>query len=155
MKRLLIISDSHGNKDGIIRAFEAVGDIDAVVHLGDLDRDIACLRGRTRVYSVRGNCDIGSVNKEERLVSFGGRRILMLHGHKQRVKQGLLNLGFYAQEKNADAVLFGHTHIPKEVFGGEALLYNPGALSGMRPSYGILEIDDSGKISVKTHLLLP
>ncbi len=155
MKRLLIISDSHGNKEGILRAVEAAGEIDAVVHLGDFDRDTVCLRGRTRVYSVRGNCDIGSVNKEERLVSFAGRRILMVHGHKQRVKQGLLTLGFYAQEKNADAVLYGHTHIPKEALNGGVLLYNPGALSGMRPSYGILEIDDNGRISAKTHLLLP
>ena len=155
MKRLLIISDSHGNKKGIIRALEAAGDIDAVVHLGDLDRDTACLRGRVRVYSVRGNCDMGSVKKEERLVTFGGRRILMVHGHKQRVKQGLLRLGLYAQEKNADAVLYGHTHIPKEVFSGEVLLYNPGALSGMRPSYGILEVDDNGAIRVKTYFLAP
>ena len=155
MKRLLIISDSHGNTAGILRAYKAAGNVDAAVHLGDFERDSAVLRGRARVYSVKGNCDLGSVQKEERIVSFGGVRILMVHGHRQRVKHGLLSLGFYAQEKKADAVLFGHTHLPAEIFADGVLLFNPGALSGMRQTYGILEIDDNGRITTQTHVLAP
>lgn len=153
MRRFLVISDSHGNETGILKALESAGQVDAVIHLGDFERDVRCLSGKAKVYSVRGNCDMGSVQREERLVSFGGRRILMVHGHRQRVKQGLLGLGFYAQEKQADAVLFGHTHIATQQYSAGVLLYNPGSLSGMIQTYGILKIDENGLISAETHIL--
>lgn len=151
MKKLLLMSDTHGNQAGILKVMELAGKVDAVIHLGDCHRDTKCIK-KCKVYSVKGNCDISSNEKSERLITLEGKKILMLHGHKQRVKLGLLSLGFYAQEKGADIVLFGHTHIPTEQYSGSVLLYNPGCLSGMRQTYGIMTIDN-GKVNIKTYQL--
>lgn len=151
MMKLLLMSDTHGNQAGIRKAIKLAGKVDAVIHLGDYDRDTKCIK-KHKVYSVKGNCDIGSTERGERLITLEGKKILMLHGHKQRVKFGLMNLGFYAQEKGADIALFGHTHIPTEQYSGNILLYNPGCLSGIRQTYGIMTID-KGRVNIKTYQL--
>lgn len=152
MKKILVMSDSHGNEAGIKRALKLAGDVDVVAHLGDLERDTKCIKNRT-VYSVRGNCDISSNQASKRLITIEGKKILIVHGHKQRVKLGLLNLAFYAREKEADIVLFGHTHIPTEQYDGTVLMYNPGSLSGSRQTYGILTIESNGVVKAKTYVL--
>lgn len=153
MKKILVLSDTHGNEAGIKKAIELAGKVDAVIHLGDYDRDTKCIKNQ-KVFSVKGNCDLGSTQKSKRIVTIGGKRILMVHGHKQRVKLGLLTLGLYAQEKGADIALFGHTHIPTQQYAGNVLLYNPGCLSSMRQTYGIMTIRDDGRVKIKTYHLV-
>lgn len=87
------------------------------------------------------------------VVNLGGRRILLLHGHKQGVKNGLQRLYYHALESKADAVLFGHTHIPEMRREGELFMMNPGSPSFPRGghtqgTYGILHIggDITGEI---------
>lgn len=151
MKRILVMSDTHGNKANIEKALCKFGEVDCIIHLGDYVRDAQYIRGLTdkRVYSVKGNCDFSGA-KQELLLRTGGKRILALHGHRQDVKNSLLNLGFYAAEKGADLVLFGHTHIPVEEFYGDVILYNPGSLGeprGRKPSLGVVTIED-GRIRI-------
>ena len=49
---------------------------------------------------------------------------------------------------NADIVLFGHTHERLEKYiptdDGGFYLFNPGSIGGFKPSYGIINIADSG-----------
>ena len=154
MKKLLVISDTHGHKAHIAAALSRFNDADMIVHLGDYSRDARHIRTLTAtpVYSVKGNCDVGADEEGELMLTVEGVRILALHGHKQTVKSSLLRLGLYAQEKQADIALFGHTHVPIERRFHTVRLYNPGSLGeprGMRPSVGIVIIDD-GKIQIKT-----
>lgn len=153
MKKILVMSDTHGNKANISKALEKFGDVDCIIHLGDYVRDAEHIKKLTniKVYSVKGNCDISSSAEKEISIQVEGKKIFAVHGHRQGVKMSLLRLGLYAQEKGADIALFGHTHIPTEQFHEGIMLYNPGSLGeprGRRPSVGIITIDkDSFKIS--------
>ncbi len=153
MKRILVMSDTHGNKVNIDKALSKYGDADCIIHLGDYVRDAEYIRTLTgkKVYSVKGNCDFSGA-KQELLLRIGGKSILALHGHRQGVKDSLLALGLYAAEKGADIVLFGHTHVPLEDFYENVIMYNPGSLGeprGRKPSLGIVTIEDGG-ISIKS-----
>ena len=157
MKRFLVMSDTHGNRNNITRALLKFADVDAIIHLGDYVRDAEYVGQLTdkKVYSVRGNCDISSTAKSEIVIRAGDKRILAVHGHKQGVKMSLLRLGLYAQEKEVDAALFGHTHIPCERLQSGVLLYNPGSLGeprGRKPTVGIITVD-GGKLRIDTHKL--
>lgn len=152
MKKILVMSDSHGKVNNVMRAAELAGDIDYVFHLGDFEKDVKGLNKEYTVYAVRGNCDMGSKQVEERIVTIDGVKILALHGRKQKVKYHLLTLALYAKEKEVDIVLFGHTHIPTERHRDGVLLYNPGSLYDTPPTYGIITIEN-GSAKIKTYSL--
>jgi putative phosphoesterase len=154
MKKILIISDTHGVKIKMSAAVRRVPDADMIFHLGDYSRDADYIRTLTEkeVYNVRGNCDLSSMTEAELLLSVEGVKILMVHGHKQNVKSSLLGLALYAQEKETDVALFGHTHIPTEQYHHNVLLYNPGSLGeprGMPATMGVMTIDQ-GAVRVST-----
>lgn len=154
MKKILILSDTHGVKIKMSAAVRRFADVDMIMHLGDYSRDADYIRKLTKkeVYNVRGNCDLGSTAEGELLLFVEGVKILMVHGHKQNVKSSLLGLALYAQEKEADAALFGHTHIPTEQYHHNVLLYNPGSLGeprGMRPTVGLMTVDQ-GAVRIST-----
>lgn len=155
MKQFLIMADTHGNTRNIKIAMNAFAGVDGVIHLGDYARDAEHVRTLTDapVYAVRGNCDVASSEEAMRIVTVEGKRILMVHGNKQKVKSGLLHLGLYAQQMQVDAALFGHSHQPAEEMFSGILLYNPGSLGEprhLRPSVGILTVA-GGQLSIQTH----
>ncbi len=152
---MLILSDSHGRVDLLRRIADMHRDADSIVFLGDGIADIrACERYLDRaIWQVAGNCDVlTSLFSDvplEQTVFFGGRRILLTHGHRHGVKGGLGNLISYARIKEYDIVLYGHTHEPAERYLGDSTrplyLFNPGSVSSSRtgaPSYGLLQIQD-------------
>ena len=146
MEKILVMSDTHGNKANIARAIEKFNDVDCIIHLGDYVRDAEYLKSLTSkmVYPVKGNCDIASTVKNKQVIHVGGVKILAVHGHRQGVKLSLLRLGLYAQEKGVDIALFGHTHIPAESFYENVLLLNPGSLGeprGRKPTVGLITIE--------------
>ena len=51
-------------------------------------------------------------------------------------------------KRNADIVLFGHTHLPITEYDDELYLLNPGSLQYADGTYGIIDITDAG-ISVQ------
>jgi Predicted phosphoesterase len=59
-----------------------------------------------------------------------------------------LSLGLFAEQKQADAVLFGHTHIPKVEYSSTGrLLFNPGSLGEPRlgrATFGLLLMSREG-----------
>jgi putative phosphoesterase len=154
MKTILILSDTHGVKIKMMAAVHRYPDADMIFHLGDLSRDADYIRTHTDkpVYGVRGNCDLNSSAEADLILSVEGVRILLVHGHKQSVKTSLLGLGLYAQEKEADIALFGHTHIPTEQFYHNIRLYNPGSLGeprGKPSTVGLMTVDQ-GAVTIKT-----
>lgn len=129
-----VVSDSHGDTQSLRALVEKMGKLDALCFLGDISddarylEDLLALRSeRIAFYAVRGNNDFYSHDPEEIVLTLEGRRILMVHGHRQGVKQGLLRLSLYAQQKGADVVLFGHTHMAHAERDGDMLMLNPGA----------------------------
>ena len=150
--KILVLSDSHGNVDNMIRAVERVRPCQ-VLHLGDCQRDLAALQAAfpgLSMTGVPGNCDWGSCDQPERLLELGGVRILMLHGHTRNVKSSPMAAMYAAKEYGAQVLLFGHTHIPLVDNDGALLTLNPGAAGDhLRPTCGILTIEN-GRPDVAT-----
>ncbi|NLK38330.1 MAG: metallophosphoesterase [Epulopiscium sp.] len=150
--KLLILSDTHGYVENARNIIQRIGKYMAcVIHLGDHDKDAMRLQSEFSnipFYVVRGNNDYGTDTPTELMVRYGGKKILLTHGNKQNVYGNLNVIHYWAMEKGADAVLFGHTHTPFYEDKGQVLLMNPGSISRPRqsltPTFGILEITDTG-----------
>ena len=142
--RILVVSDTHGNESMLFKAHQQAGKIDAVIHTGDGELDAQMLEetlGGT-VLRVAGNCDHGSTAPRELLITLAGKRLLIVHGDRYTVKNGLEALVAQGKASGADAILFGHTHRALVEQRDDLLLLNPGTLWGRAPflSYAILEI---------------
>lgn len=119
---------------------------DSIVHLGDHAADAAHLERlfpRIPICYVRGNCDYTAFDvPDEAEFTWQGLRFFAVHGHRYGVKSGLMRLEYAAMEREANIVLYGHTHCPhcEELKG--LWIMNPGACNKYDPSYGIIEIQD-------------
>lgn len=148
--RVGVLSDTHGAVKEATRALQCMGEINALVHAGDFYVDALYLRSvfEGPVYAVAGNCDSHSGGPEELTVTLEGHRIFITHGHLFRVKHGLQGLFYKAREIGAEAVVFGHTHIPLNLWENSILFFNPGSIYNPQPGhtagYGILEINENG-----------
>ena len=83
----------------------------------------------------------------------GGVRIFATHGHLFNVKYDPSLSELVREAKDADVVLFGHTHSAhREKRDGMEIL-NPGSIGrGARPSYGVIMICD-GEIQTEIRYL--
>lgn len=143
--RILVISDSHGNIRQVERALQDTPQAKIVIHLGDGADDITDLEfvfPEKQFYQVAGNCDRGCILLPEQEFSVLNKRIFITHGHAYSVKTGLHCVKTEAHRRQADIVLFGHTHLPVTEYDNGLYLFNPGSLSGTNPTYGLLEITE-------------
>jgi putative phosphoesterase len=151
--KLLILSDTHHSLYyGKIVINRIMDKIDMIIHLGDHDFDAVQLNKDfpdIPLHYIAGNCDFGKSPKEK-TINIYNKKILLTHGHRQNVKWEYNSIKYYGQEKEVDAVLFGHTHIPFMEYYYGILIMNPGSISQPRgtisPTFGILDIDASGRI---------
>lgn len=145
MKKVLVLSDSHGDVDAMERA-AARERPDLILHLGDLCRDFDELRRRLpmtqAMQNVCGNCDGFTEVPDQRVLLVEGKRILMMHGHRYEVKLGYSRAMWAAREAEADILLCGHTHIAldRDLMGLH--LMNPGSCRGSRGTYGVIELGE-------------
>ena len=158
--RFLIFSDSHGRPDRINEAILRAGAYDGVIFLGDGLRDLPyCDVPASLLYAVRGNCDMfyfGEDDTPETLcINLGGKRIFMTHGHRYGAKSSLDSLIYAAAERDADILLFGHTHEPLErrlrpedcsCLSKPLYVFNPGSIGDRHASWGCLDITARGEI---------
>ena len=150
MTKLLLISDSHGDKAALRRVLDKESDADVLFFLGDgaadVDAVLPQLERRPPAYMVSGNCDHGSFYPPEGMVAFEGTSVFYTHGHLYGVgyaKTGLLKIG---QLRGADIILFGPPHSPFSLEMPDfPRMYNPGSISRPRsaegPTYGVLLLD--------------
>lgn len=150
--RLLIISDSHGNKDLVKEIIMETTKIDYVLFAGDGIKEIKQISSETdiEIIAVSGNCDNFSKGSSERLIVICGKRIFLTHGHKYNVKFGLDKLFYRAKELKADIVIFGHTHKPESFIEKGVLFFNPGSIlfsiGRETGTFGIINIEENGKV---------
>ena len=162
--KIIVVSDTHGHYSLLAELMDMHRDADALIFLGDGINDLARADAYSypfAVYSVRGNCDgisffsRGNDAPDEMILSLGGYRFFILHGHTRTVKHSMDRAIWAAQEQAVDVLLFGHTHCPMEKYlsfddGGECslkplYLFNPGSLgaSGDGAShFGLIQIKD-------------
>ncbi len=143
--KILVVSDSHGNRRYLEEAVKKVSP-ERIFHLGDGYADAEWLHEKypqIPLVQVCGNCDGGMSYEEEKVITVGGVRILLCHGHTLRVKYSLLTAVYAAKEREVQAVLFGHTHRPLVEYEEGILLFNPGTIGDRtKPTYGVLTIEN-------------
>ena len=147
--KIVIISDSHGNKKGINNLFDQVK-FDYLIFLGDGIGDLGDYKYLDNVYFVAGNCDFFSNDPNEQIITIGGKKFFITHGNKYGVKGRLDMIKSKGDELGVDFVCFGHTHSQCiETYNGKYLL-NPGSFqkkSNGESSGLIVEIGEDVKIS--------
>ena len=146
--KVLIFADSHGYNMGMAFAVDREKP-DAVIHLGDHAedaREIERAFPSVTVYRVRGNNDFDPDIPLNAVVTPGGVRIYITHGHRERV--GMLSSGIVpqrAREEGCALAFFGHTHRMMAEREDGVLVCNPGSISlprGGPASYGRLTVEN-------------
>lgn len=155
--KLLVFSDSHSNPSKIKEAIDLhKAKCDCVIFLGDGIRDVNYVKEQypqIPFFIVKGNCDFLSTEVEdEKLLCLDNFKIFITHGHKYGAKSGYGRLAYRARELDADAVFFGHTHMPLddviEVAGKQIRMFNPGSV-GYGGYFGV--VNTSGNVLITSH----
>lgn len=147
---LVVCSDTHGTDGPRLsgRTLSAVRSAEAVVHAGDFTGEASLdgfHREADRLHAVHGNADSPAVRDRlpaERTVTWGEVTIAVRH----RPEGGQTGLAMFGRSRDADLVVFGHTHRPT-VAGEDPVLLNPGSHAdprGNRPAHAELERGDGG-----------
>ena len=123
MKKIVVMSDSHGYHQMINRVKELEPDGDYYVHCGDSEAETYMMLDWL---CVKGN-------------------FLVVHGHRFGYMDRETSMIYTLQEANCDVLLSGHTHVPmyKEVDG--YTLINPGSTTlprgGSNRSYCVIYVE--------------
>lgn len=146
--KVLIISDSHGIRRTLREVFARVGEIDMLIHLGDVCGDELFIQESFQcpVHIIAGNNDHSLKLPKEEILELEGTKILLTHGHQYYVNYDYNHLAEEAAAIGMDMVMFGHVHVPVLEENSGVLLVNPGSLAyprqhGRRGSFMILDID--------------
>jgi len=122
-----VISDTHG----LLRpdALAALQGSNYIVHAGDIgDPDILTrLKEIAPVTAIRGNVDCEAWARkmpETNVLEVGGVSIYILHN--------LAALDLKPEAAGFSAVIYGHTHVPKQEVKNKVLYFNPGAAGARR-----------------------
>lgn len=154
MARLAVISDTHLPRGGRVlpsACLEQLRGADAILHAGDLI-ELSVLAELEAigppVHAVRGNVDSAELQARlplTRIVQVNGVRIAMVHdggpaeGRLERLRRRF---------PEADAVVFGHSHLPLHEERDGFAIFNPGSPTerrrAPRHTMGIATVEDGG-----------
>lgn len=145
-KKVAVISDTHG----LLRkeVVEILSGCERILHCGDIDRQeiLDELRQIVPVTAVRGNVDgeWADYLPQEASFTLYGRKICMIHNKKHLSEKA----------KEADVILYGHTHKYHEKTADGKLWLNPGSCGpqrfGQPVTMAVLKFDpDSLAVKVK------
>lgn len=145
--KILVLSDSHAALSFMRLCIEKIKP-DAVVHLGDFYNDGEAMAeeySHIPFHQVPGNCDYyRTVPAQPEILCYDvcGVRLYMTHGHRHGVKAGLWRLLPDARKAQAQAALYGHTHVADCHREGDGLwVLNPGSCGYHGGSAGIIETE--------------
>ena len=141
--KLLVMSDSHGNRDNVDKILDMHSDAAAVIFLGDGVRDYEnymYVYEKMKFCFVSGNCDWYNDYPEENVEVFAGKKIFFCHGHRYGVKFGYETIIEKAKGLNADICLFGHTHQKHYDYEDKLHIFNPGPVS--QGYFGLINIQN-------------
>ncbi len=143
MTKLLLISDSHRDKQTLSKIIKNEKDFDRVIFLGDGIEDIedAFLTSSKPITSVAGNCDTDYCISSERVIRVENINIFITHGHFYDVKLTFKNVAQAAKSKDCSVAFIGHTHIQTEELVDGVRIINPGSVSFIG-NYAIITIDN-------------
>ncbi|MFC6615240.1 metallophosphoesterase [Halopenitus salinus] len=149
---LAIVSDTHSTGGHRLSGatLTAVREAEAVIHAGDFHRESAVEAFAEEAGTLRAvhgnNADAALRDRlpETRTVEYAGVRFAVVH----TLRGGRTALRLFGRERDADAVVFGHTHRPTVEEAGGVTLVNPGSHTqprGNRTAHAELEtVDEEG-----------
>lgn len=140
-----VISDSHG----LLRPelWPALEGVDHILHAGDVGpiellTELEAVAPVTAVWGNTDGWDVRTRVPEVATLELEGYHIALLHGHQlggSPTPEGLAE-----RFPEADLVVYGHTHRPREERVGSVLTLNPGACGARRfsilPSLALVEL---------------
>lgn len=131
MKKIVVLSDTHGNRRDIETLFPVMEESDMIIHLGDTSQDGNFVRSRfpRKTFILNGNCDLIKLGEDELTLQIEDIKVFACHGHRYSVKQTALKLAERAKELGCALALYGHSHTPAEQEIDGVLTVNPGTLS--------------------------
>ncbi len=142
--KLIVLSDSHGQKAPLNYIRNAYSDVDKIIHCGDICLPKEYARG---FEIVAGNCDNPNWYPNGKIIEIENHRILILHGHV------LFSSSFpnpeavakAAKRNDCDIAFFGHSHIYYDGLIDGVHVCNPGSISmnrdGTPPCFMEVEIN--------------
>ena len=130
MKKLIVISDTHGNNKGVEKLSSLFTENDYIIHLGDGGGDMreTARLYPEKVYQCGGNCDFFAPYPDEGVLDVEWLKIFYCHGHKYRVKSEFETLAAEAKKRGCDIALYGHTHRADIRVVNGVTLINPGSM---------------------------
>lgn len=137
--KIAVVADTHRETDEVDRWLRAHPQ-DLLLHLGDHASDGRWLSENLQLPAicVRGNNDWQTDEEDEPfhfVLPVHGHRLLLTHGHRERVHSGVHALYWMAKENGCDFALFGHTHVRSDRDFGDVRILNPGSASFPRDGH--------------------
>ena len=129
--KVLIVSDTHGHEGNLEKVLGKVGDIQHLIHLGDVEGHedyIEAISG-CPVHIVAGNNDFFSELPREEELWLEDYHALLTHGHYYCVSMGTSRLEEEARARGFQIVMYGHTHRPELKIEEDLTVLNPGSIS--------------------------
>lgn len=152
MQRIMIVSDTHRKCYGLDAALVREGNIDMLIHCGDVEGDEEYIRACVDcpVYMVAGNNDYFSYLEREQVITLAGKKIWITHGHSYRVSLGTHEIKEEARARGMDMVIFGHIHRPVLEMEEDVIALNPGSLTYPRQNdhkrtYMMMYVHETGE----------
>ena len=150
--RVLIVSDTHGMDKYLYKAIQKVKPFDLMIHLGDYGGTEEYIQSLVDcpVEMVSGNNDFFSKLPKEKVILIGNYTVYLTHGHRYGVYYNTHQIKTAAKARQADIVMFGHTHVPMIDLKDDIWAINPGSIAYPRqrnriPTFIIMDIDREGK----------
>jgi putative phosphoesterase len=151
---IAVIADTHmpkGRRELPVECVKKIRAADALLHVGDFSAASVLEQLEALcpvVLAVHGNVDDAELRRrlpESLEVEVGGRTVVLLHDSgPSRGRLARMRARFPA----ADAVVFGHSHLPLHEQEGGFQIFNPGSPTerrrAPRPSMGLLHPTGSG-----------
>lgn len=154
--KILIVSDTHGAHGNLDIAMEEEAPFDMMIHLGDVQDGQHYIEAVTDcpLHMVQGNNDFFADLPSDKEIKIGSHRAFLTHGHGYGVYMGEAGLIREAKRRQADIVMYGHTHIPTIREKEGILVLNPGSLrfprqEGRLPSYIVMKVEKGRKIEAE------
>lgn len=148
---IAVLADTHmprGSRRLPERCLEALADAEALIHVGDVQARSVLDELQElcpRIHAVHGNVDEPALQRElpeELEIRLGRWTLAAIHdagparGRLERLRRRF---------PRADAVVFGHSHLPLHESEGGFQIFNPGSPTERRrapqPSMGLLSAD--------------
>lgn len=158
--KLGVLSDSHVYDLAHLpkQAVYLLESMDLIVHAGDYTSKgvVDELRELGNFKGVYGNMDPFSVREElpeTAILELNGFKVGVTHPSEGGSPFGL-EKRIKSKFERVDAIIFGHTHFPKNDVIDDILYFNPGSITGKFPArhktFGILKIDKEVKEKIVT-----